>query len=78
MTIIMQSQNFHLFQQELGSRIQIARKQQGYSQERFAELLDMHRVSIGYIEQGKQSPKLSTLFQMAKILDISVKDLIPN
>jgi len=78
MTIIMQSQNFHLFQQELGSRIQTARKQQGYSQERLAELLDMHRVSIGYIEQGRQSPKLSTLFQIAEILDIPIKDLIPS
>jgi len=78
MTIVMQSQNFHFFQQELGIRIQAARKQQGYSQEKLAELLDMHRVSVGYIEQGKQSPKLSTLFQIAEILDISIKDLIPD
>jgi len=74
----MQTQSFHFFQQALGSRIQAARKQQGYSQEQFAELLNMHRVSIGYIEQGKQAPKLSTLFQMAQILNVSIKDLIPD
>ncbi|MCL2537325.1 MAG: helix-turn-helix domain-containing protein [Coriobacteriia bacterium] len=75
--LTMQSLNYQEFQKELGSRIQKYRKSRCLSQEGFAELLDMHRVSIGYIEQGKQAPKLSTLFRMAEILEVPLKDLLP-
>lgn len=34
----------------------------------------MDRVSIGYIEQGKRAPKLSTLYSMADVLDIEIMD----
>lgn len=34
----------------------------------------MDRVSIGYIEQGKRAPKLSTLYFMAEVLDVEIKD----
>lgn len=32
----------------------------------------MDRVSIGYIEQGKRAPKLSTLHALAQAYDVSV------
>jgi len=76
--VMMQTQNFQSFREELGARIQCARQQKGYSQEDLAALLDMHRVSVGYIEQGKQSPKLSTLYRLAHICGVSMRDLLPD
>ena len=74
----MQSKDFHSFLYALGCNIKVTRRRHGYSQEELAELLGMHRVSIGYIEQGKQAPKLSTLHHMANLFGISVRELLPE
>ena len=65
---------FDAFTVKLGRRIQELHEAKGYSQEKLAYLSDLDRVSIGYIEQGRRSPKLSTLFVLAKQLDVSVAD----
>lgn len=70
----MQTTSFHTFQKQLGAHIQALRKARGLSQEQVGSLLDMDRVSIGYIEQGKRAPKLSTLYFMAEVLDVEIKD----
>ena len=54
------------FKKQLGKKIQKARKQNGITQEKLAELTGLDRVSIGYIEQGKRAPKLQTLYRIAK------------
>ena len=51
------------------------RKARGLSQEQLAERLGMDRVSIGYVEQGRRSPKLATLYGIAEVLGISVSDI---
>ena len=66
---------FDAFTIKLGHKIQELREAKGYSQEKLAYLADMDRVSVGYIEQGRRSPKLSTLYRLAKCLDVSVSDL---
>lgn len=35
----------------------------------------MDRVSIGYIEQGKRTPKLSTLYALSKCYDVAMSEL---
>lgn len=67
--------SFTVFREKLGRKIQKLRESKGYTQEELAYLLDMDRVSVGYIEQGRRSPKLSTLHAISKILDISVSDI---
>ena len=52
---------YHDFLRAVGRRIQALRKGKGLSQEQLVELLVMDRVSIGYIEQGRRSPRLVTL-----------------
>lgn len=69
------SKTFEAFTMKLGRKIQELREAKGYSQERLAYLADMDRVSIGYIEQGRRAAKLSTLYKLAKCLDVSVADL---
>jgi transcriptional regulator with XRE-family HTH domain len=69
-----QTESFQKFQKSLGANIQQIRKSRGLSQENVAALLNMDRVSIGYIEQGKRAPKLSTLYKLAEIFGIQIKD----
>ena len=64
-----------MFQKQLGAHLGSIRKSKGYSQEHVGSLLDMDRVSIGYIEQGKRAPKLSTLYKLAHIYEVDVKTL---
>lgn len=66
---------FEAFTVKLGRKIQELREGKGYSQEKLAYIASMDRVSIGYIEQGRRTPKLSTLYKLAKYLDVSVADL---
>jgi transcriptional regulator with XRE-family HTH domain len=67
-----QTESFREFQKELGKHIQQMRKSRQLSQEDVAALLGMDRVSIGYIEQGKRAPKLSTLYRLAEAFGVHI------
>ena len=69
------SKDFNAFKENLGRRIRVLRDKKKYSQEELAALVEMDRVSIGYIEQGRRTPKLSTLYKIADKLDIEVGEL---
>jgi len=61
----------------LGRNIQKLRKSQGYSQEKFAEIVKISRTHIGHIEQGRKSPSLKTLEKIARVLKVKMGDLLP-
>jgi transcriptional regulator with XRE-family HTH domain len=46
------------------------------SQEAFAEAADLHRTHVGYLEQGKREPSLSTLLILADTLGVPLERLI--
>lgn len=69
----MQTDGYQYFQLQLGSKIQETRIARGLLQEDVAAMLGMTRVAIGYIEQGRRSPKLSTLYALAKLLDVDIR-----
>ncbi len=53
------------------------RKTKGFSQEKLARLADVSNNTIIKIEAGKnQNPTLDTLKKIAKVLDVSVDELI--
>lgn len=60
---------------ELGKRILVARKKRGWSQEELAAASDLDRSHIGYLEQGRRRPTVSTLFKIARALDVSLEQL---
>lgn len=60
---------------ELGKRIVKARNAKGMSQEKLAANSGIDRSHMGFIEQGRRKPTLSTLFKIAKSLDISLEQL---
>jgi transcriptional regulator with XRE-family HTH domain len=57
-----------------GHHMQQIRRSRNLTQEQVAELIGMDRVSIGYIEQGRRAPKLSTLFSLANVYDVEMQD----
>lgn len=59
----------------LGKRIRQLRKNNGLSQERFAELIGIDPNSVSRIECGVHYPSLDTLEKIATILKIEMRDL---
>lgn len=65
---------FDEYKLHLGRHIQQIRKSRNLTQEEVAELIGMDRVSIGYMEQGRRVPKLSTLYELAELYQIDMED----
>jgi len=60
---------------EIGKRIVAQRKRQNMSQEGLAARSDIDRAHIGFIEQGRRRPTLSTLYKLAGALEITLEQL---
>lgn len=60
---------------ELGKRITAARKASGYSQEQLAAESGIDRSHVGFIEQGRRRPTLTTLQKITDTLGISLERL---
>lgn len=61
---------------DLGTAIWNARKARGITQERLAELVNITTSHLKHIESGHRRPSIEVLFQLAKILDLSLDALI--
>lgn len=58
-----------------GNRVRKLRKEQGLSQEAFANLCGLDRTYIGGIERGERNVSLRNIEVIARALDKSVSDL---
>jgi DNA-binding XRE family transcriptional regulator len=58
------------------NNIKHLRKKFGYTQETFAQALDINRPSVGAYEEGRADPRLTTLSRMAELFKVSVDELI--
>ncbi|MBO7673548.1 MAG: helix-turn-helix transcriptional regulator [Atopobiaceae bacterium] len=65
---------FSEYSHMLGHHMQQIRRSRNLTQEEVAALIGMDRVSIGYIEQGRRVPKLSTLFSLAQVYDVEMQE----
>jgi transcriptional regulator with XRE-family HTH domain len=61
-----------------GDLIRNARKRARISQEALAELVQVERRTIVRIELGITSPPLDRLFEIARALDVSPRELLPD
>jgi transcriptional regulator with XRE-family HTH domain len=71
----MQSQPIEAVYKVLGQRIVAARKKKGMSQEQLATKSEIDRSHMGFIEQGRRKPTLSTLYKIANTLGVSLEQL---
>lgn len=67
---------FMNIKKSFGVRLQSIRKQQGLSQEKLAELSGLHRTYISSLERGCRNPTLTTLYAVAKALNVDITYLI--
>jgi transcriptional regulator with XRE-family HTH domain len=60
----------------VGNRIRTLRIQKGLSQEELANEADIPLSQIGRIERGENNPTISTLYVIAKALEVELKTLV--
>jgi transcriptional regulator with XRE-family HTH domain len=59
-----------------GAALKKIRRSRSLSQKQLALDCDLDRTFISLLERGKRQPRLGTVFQIAKALDIPVVDII--
>ena len=55
----------------IGKRIQLRRKQQGYTQEQLAEMMNVSIQMVSNLERGNKAIRIDNLVNLSQILDIS-------
>ena len=60
---------------EFGLQVKKIRKDQGYSQESFADECQLHRTYIGAIERGEKNISIDNIAKIAATLKISLHEL---
>ncbi len=60
---------------DVGFKIRELREERGLSQEKLADLADLHRAYIGQIERGEKNIGIRNLEKIARALKVNVRDL---
>ncbi|MBK7764389.1 MAG: helix-turn-helix transcriptional regulator [Bacteroidetes bacterium] len=74
----MQESDILRFYSAIGARIRAERKKVNLKQEALGAVLNLSRASIVNIEMGRQRPSIHLLWEVSKILNIQLQDLIPQ
>ncbi len=61
-----------------GRRIRAIRKEKGFSQERFALIIEMDRTYYASVEAGKRNISLENIKKIADGLDVTLSELFEN
>ena len=61
---------------KLGQRIKQLRSEKGMSQIALAVELNYEKSNMSRLESGRINPKITTLYNVAKALEISLQDLV--
>lgn len=64
------------YQLAFGELVRELRKEKGLSQEKLAELSDLHVNYISFLERGKRQPTLSSLIKIAEAFNFSLSSLL--
>lgn len=61
---------------QIGTKIMLIRRKRKLSQEKLAELSDLSKNALGFIERGVSVPTINTLNRIAKALEIELAELV--
>jgi len=59
-----------------GNKVVYFREQMGITQEKLAELAEVHRTYIGTVERGETNITLLNMYKLANALNIDIKQLL--
>jgi len=63
---------------KFNERLKTYRKRAGLSQEQFASALNVKQYNVSDYEVGRSEPSIELLIKIAKILEISIDELLGN
>ena len=63
---------------ELGLRIRYYRKEKHITQEKLAEICNLHPTYIGQLERGEKKATVESIYRIAKGLNIPISKLLEN
>lgn len=63
---------------ELGLRIRYYRKEKHITQEKLAEICNLHPTYIGQLERGEKNVTVESIYRIAKGLNIPISKLLEN
>ena len=64
-----------VIRKNFGERVRQLRKEQGYSQEAFADECGLHRTYVGAIERGERNVAIDNIAKIAKALKVGIAEL---
>lgn len=62
--------------ERFASNLRVARQACGISQEKLAELADIHRTYVGSVERGERNISIDNMERLANALGLDVVDLL--
>ena len=65
-------------QVRFGTRLRSIRQERGISQEKLAELADLHRTYVSSIERGERNVSLVNIERLAAALGVTMAELMPD
>ena len=63
--------------ERFGARLKSIRLDQGISQEKLAELAELHRTYVSSVERGQRNVTLETIEKLAAAVDVTMAQLMP-
>ena len=63
---------------QFGKAVRRWREKRGMSQERLAELADLHGTYVGRVERGTQNISLKNIGKIARALKVKLRDLFKD
>ena len=61
---------------KIGERIVELRTEKGMTQQEFAAALDYEKSNMSRLESGRVNPRIATLYKVAKVLNVTLSDLL--
>ena len=65
-------------EQKVGNRIRLLRRNKGYTQQEFAEILGLSTNYLSDVERGKSFPRLDKLIAIMNTLECSADDIFED
>ncbi len=66
------------YRRHVGDRMRDTRQRVGFTQQALAERAGLDKQAVSLIENGHQSPRLDTLWHLARAMGVSVAELVDD